>query len=188
MANTRRAYHHGDLRSALLEVARSLVLSKGPRAFSLTEAARQVGVTHAAPYRHFTSADAMLAALAQDALGELLPSLRAAAQAPDPAPALARALLDFAEARPQDHDTFNLAGLQHTDHPGLKAAGAACFGVMVEALGDAGRAAALWSLAHGAATLARRGALDGLVPDDARLAAIEDAARHIGAARSPSTP
>jgi hypothetical protein len=101
---------------------------------------------------------------------------------------LARALLDFAEARPQDHDTFNLAGLQHTDHPGLKAAGAACFGVMVEALGDAGRAAALWSLAHGAATLARRGALDGLVPDDARLAAIEDAARHIGAARSPSTP
>jgi AcrR family transcriptional regulator len=181
MANPRRAYHHGDLRSALLEVARSLVLTKGPRAFSLTEAARLVGVTHAAPYRHFTSADAMLAALGQDALTELVPLLRAAAQTPEPAPALARALLSFAAARPQDLDTFNLAGLQHTDHPGLKAAGAACFGVMAEALGDPGRAAALWSLAHGAATLARRGAFEALVPDDALLTAVEEAARRIGA-------
>lgn len=179
MASSRRTYHHGDLRSALLEVARSLVLTKGPRAFSLTEAARLVGVTHAAPYRHFTSADAMLAALAQDALAELLPLLRAAAQAPEPAPALAEALMDFAAARPQDLDTFNLAGLQHTDHPGLKAAGAACFGVMVEALGDPGRAAALWSLAHGAATLARRGALDGLVQNDALLSSVSAAARRI---------
>ena len=179
MAPPRRAYHHGDLRSALLEVARALVLTKGPRAFSLTEAARQVGVTHAAPYRHFVSADAMLAALAQEALAELLPRLRAAAQAAEPAPALARALLDFAAERPQDLDTFNLAGLQHTDHPGLKAAGAACFAVMVEALGEPGRAAAVWSLAHGAATLARRGALAELVPDASLLAAVEEAARRI---------
>jgi AcrR family transcriptional regulator len=181
MANPRRAYHHGDLRSALMEVTRSLVLSKGPRAFSLTEAARQVGVTHAAPYRHFASADAMLAALAQDALAELLPLLRAAAQAPEPAPALARALLDFAAARPQDLDTFNLAGLQHTEHPGLKAAGAACFVVMAEALGDVGRAAALWSLAHGAASLTRRGALDGLVHDASLRVAVEEAARRLSA-------
>lgn len=181
MANPRRPYHHGDLRSALLDVARSLVLTKGPRAFSLTEAARLVGVTHAAPYRHFASADAMLAALAQEALAELLPRIRAAAQAPEPAPALARALMEFAAARPQDLDTFNLAGLQHTDHPGLKAAGAACFAGMVEALGDPGRAAALWSLAHGAATLARRGALDGSVSDEALLGAVEEAARRIGA-------
>lgn len=181
MASPRRPYHHGDLRSALMEASRALVLVRGPRAFSLTEAARQVGVTHAAPYRHFTSADALLAALAEESLIALLPALRAAAQAPEPAPALAAALLDFAAARPQDLDTFNLAGLQHAEHPGLKAAGEACFAVLAEALGDVGRAAALWSLAHGAATLGRRGALDGLAAEDTLRAAVIEAARRLGA-------
>ncbi|MCK6522191.1 TetR/AcrR family transcriptional regulator [Myxococcota bacterium] len=181
MAAPRRAYHHGDLRAALLEVSRGLVSTKGPRAFSLTEAARLVGVTHAAPYRHFASADAMLAALAEERLGQLLPLLRAAAERPEPGPALAQTLLDFYAADPQALDTFNLAGLQHTDHPGLQAAGAACFAALAEALGDPSRAAALWSLAHGAATLTRRGALTGLSSDESIRAAVTDAARRITA-------
>jgi AcrR family transcriptional regulator len=60
----RTSYHHGDLRNALLEASLALVAEKGPEAFSLREAARAVGVSPAAAYRHFADKDAVLSALA----------------------------------------------------------------------------------------------------------------------------
>ncbi len=66
-----RRYHHGDLRNALLEVSLALVAERGVEAFSLREAARAVGVSPAAAYRHFEDKDALLAALARDAFGRL---------------------------------------------------------------------------------------------------------------------
>jgi AcrR family transcriptional regulator len=64
-------YHHGDLRNALLEASLALVAKHGVEAFSLREAARAVGVSPAAAYRHFEDKDALLAALAHDAFGRL---------------------------------------------------------------------------------------------------------------------
>lgn len=60
----RAAYHHGDLRNALLEASLALVAEKGVEAFSLREAARAVGVSPAAAYRHFADKGALLSALA----------------------------------------------------------------------------------------------------------------------------
>ena len=65
----REGYHHGDLRNALLEAAVRLVAQKGPEGFSLREAAREVGVSPAAAYRHFADKLALLTALAADAHG-----------------------------------------------------------------------------------------------------------------------
>ena len=50
----RRGYHHGRLRDALVEAARTLVAERGTAGFTLAEAAKRVGVTAAAPYRHFS--------------------------------------------------------------------------------------------------------------------------------------
>src|SRR4051794_38861862 len=75
-----RAYHHGNLRSALLADAER-VLSEGGE-LSLRELARRVGVSHAAPRRHFADKQALLDALAEDGFerlgGELSASLAGA--------------------------------------------------------------------------------------------------------------
>ena len=46
-----RAYHHGNLREALVRAALDLILKKGPAGFTFAEAARSAGVSPAAPYR-----------------------------------------------------------------------------------------------------------------------------------------
>lgn len=64
MQPTPSPYHHGDLDAALVEAATKLLEERGPAAFSLREVARAVGVSHAAPYRHFPNRQALLEAVA----------------------------------------------------------------------------------------------------------------------------
>lgn len=59
-----RKYHHGDLENALLEAAEALLEQKGVAGISLREVAKQAGVSHTAPYRHFADKQALLQALA----------------------------------------------------------------------------------------------------------------------------
>jgi AcrR family transcriptional regulator len=59
-------YHHGDLRNALIEAALQLVAEKGVAGLTLRETARRVGVSQAAPYRHFPDKSALLAAVAEE--------------------------------------------------------------------------------------------------------------------------
>ena len=56
-------YHHGDLRRALLDGGLELLARKGPAGFSLRALAQELGVSHAAPYRHFASREELLAAI-----------------------------------------------------------------------------------------------------------------------------
>lgn len=58
------AYHHGDLRNALIKAAIPLLSDKGISGLSLREVAREVGVGHAAPYRHFKNKHELLQAIA----------------------------------------------------------------------------------------------------------------------------
>lgn len=58
------AYHHGDLRTALLEAAAEEIRSVGVFNLSLRELARRAGVSHAAPAHHFTDKAGLLTALA----------------------------------------------------------------------------------------------------------------------------
>ena len=61
-------YHHGDLKAALVDGAVELIAERGVRGFSLAELSRRLGVTVAAPYRHFADRDELLAAVAVRAL------------------------------------------------------------------------------------------------------------------------
>jgi AcrR family transcriptional regulator len=62
---TDRPYHHGRLRTALLAEAERTLREKGIEALSLRDLARQAGVSHAAPRRHFADRQALLDALAE---------------------------------------------------------------------------------------------------------------------------
>lgn len=56
-------YHHGDLRNALIEAATDLARDGGPEAVVLRAAARRVGVSPTAAYRHFTGQGDLLMAV-----------------------------------------------------------------------------------------------------------------------------
>jgi AcrR family transcriptional regulator len=72
------AYHHGNLRTALVAAALELMAEKGVAGLSVAEAARRTGVSTGAPYRHFASRAALLSAAATVAGRELLAQLQAA--------------------------------------------------------------------------------------------------------------
>jgi AcrR family transcriptional regulator len=62
-----RPYHHGDLRRALVGAATELAASGGSDEVALREAARRVGVSPSAAYRHFPSRDGLLAQVGSEA-------------------------------------------------------------------------------------------------------------------------
>ncbi len=63
MSSEKPAYHHGDLRSKLIEMAISYIETDGASKLSLRKIAAQLGVSHNAPYMHFANKDALLDAV-----------------------------------------------------------------------------------------------------------------------------
>jgi AcrR family transcriptional regulator len=78
-AMSERPYHHGNLRTALLAQAERTVRESGVQDLSLRELAREVGVSHGAPRRHFADRRALLDALAESGFARLGAELRSAA-------------------------------------------------------------------------------------------------------------
>jgi AcrR family transcriptional regulator len=101
----RQPYHHGDLRAALLKAAAAEIQRSGYEALSLRELAASLGVSRAAPYRHFADRRALLSVLAAQGFDDLTEiHLAAAAKGGTPRHRLSaagRGYLAFATARPQ---------------------------------------------------------------------------------------
>lgn len=158
-------YHHGDLRAALVDAAIGLIAERGVRGFSLAEASRRVGVSAAAPYRHFADRDELLAAVA--ARGLHLFATMATSEAGDAADprqrlaAMTRAYVRFAAEQRPLFDALYSAGLDKARYPYLQRAWApvAAYRAVIEEIcaGDAAAADALAdaleSAAHGHAAL-----------------------------------
>jgi AcrR family transcriptional regulator len=70
-ATAKRGYHHGDLRNALAEAAARLAQTGGPEKVTVRAAARSVGVTPTAAYRHFAGHEELLAAAKEQCLTRL---------------------------------------------------------------------------------------------------------------------
>lgn len=181
----RTRYHHGALREALLEGARRMLVDRGPEGFSLSALARHLGVSTAAPYRHFADRDALLDELCVEGYREFGQALdRAAHGATGPRAvllALGTAYLRFAREHPA---VFTIMFAQRSD--AVVAAGAPTFEPLVRAViaaqgvgalpADADPrtlARTLWATLHGLAVLSQRGGLGklGLADDDATLVA-----------------
>ncbi|WP_428641153.1 TetR/AcrR family transcriptional regulator [Roseibium sp.] len=99
------AYHHGDLRDQLVAAASNLIDKHGHDGFSMSDACRLAGVSTAAPYRHFASRQALLAAVAEQGLQRLGEAMeRAASKHPrgtlDSIAAVMRTFVDFARREP----------------------------------------------------------------------------------------
>ena len=60
------AYHHEGLRAELIEKGRGLLIREGYANFSLRQLAKEIGVSHAAPYRHFASREEFIAAIVRE--------------------------------------------------------------------------------------------------------------------------
>lgn len=89
----RRRYHHGDLATALVDGGVALLAEVGLAGFSVAALARRLGVSTAAPYRHFPDRDRLLAAVVTRLAADLADVLREAVAAggEDPAGQLAAA-------------------------------------------------------------------------------------------------
>lgn len=83
-ASARESYHHGNLRRELMDAALRLVSEGGPDAFTVSEAAREAGVSSGAPYRHFADRRALLRAIAGEGRELHAEALQAADRGSDP--------------------------------------------------------------------------------------------------------
>ncbi|HEX6739484.1 MAG TPA: TetR/AcrR family transcriptional regulator [Vicinamibacteria bacterium] len=164
-------YHHGDLRRALLAQAEALVAEEGLSALTLREVARRSGVSQAAPYRHFPSKLALIAAVAEEGFGEMLARVRRAlARAPREhgarLAALSAAYVRFAVDHPARFRVmFGREVAESHGYAGLWNVAQEGFGLLVGEIVDAqeakvlpgddprGPALAAWSATHGLALL-----------------------------------
>jgi AcrR family transcriptional regulator len=78
-----RAYHHGNLRRAMLDASLEVISELGPEGFTLRDIARRLGVAPSAPYRHFADKEAVLVAVAAECGERLGAAMDAAAKLSD---------------------------------------------------------------------------------------------------------
>jgi AcrR family transcriptional regulator len=188
MAGTKaRRYHHGDLRAALVDAAIVLIAERGVQGFSLAEASRRVGVTTAAPYRHFADREELLAAVAVRGVQTFTAMAEAdaasAATTEQRLAAVASAYVRFAAEHRPLFDTLYSAGIDKSRYPELQRAWEPIDALLAQVRqicdGDAAAAQALTAAAeataHGHAMLLVDGEY-GQGPDAVRAAA-DSAAR-----------
>jgi len=179
------AYHHGDLRRALLDAGLRQLEEQGSRGEpSLRELARQVGVTVNAAYRHFADKEAVMSAMATEGFRRFgLAQARAAAGQNDPRSALkalGEAYIRFARDNPA---LFRLmfGRFERTRvDPELDQASQEAFGSLLTTVGNTlqrdtsdpdvmATAVSTWGLVHGLSHLLLDGRLDGLSDDPEQL-------------------
>ena len=178
----KRGYHHGNLRQALVEAALVLIEQKGPTGWTLSEAAKNAGVTPAAVYRHFEGREDLIAEgarqgheifadLMEFAFNEGRPTALAAFEA------TGRAYLAFARKYPGHYMAMFESGLSANQTPELAAAATKSRDVLeraAEALSEhipPGKrpppsmfSAHIWALSHGVVELFARGRPGGNAP------------------------
>jgi AcrR family transcriptional regulator len=172
----KRGYHHGDLRRALIEAALGLIEAKGPQGFTISEAAKEAGVTPAAVYRHFAGREDLIAEIARQGY-EIFADLMEHAYAGGQPSALAafeatgRAYLAFARKFPGHYVAMFESGVGPNANPDLALAANRASRVLEKAAEKLsehlppGRrppatmfSAHVWALSHGVVELFARGA------------------------------
>ena len=184
MATSRRrpakkaGYHHGDLRRALIDAALEVIERDGPAALTLRDLAPKLGVTHAAPYRHFRDKHSLLSAVAEEGFRHLRDAMLAACDEAGPDPearllATGVAYVRFATShRGHFAVMFSHVSAPPPDVPDLPREAAGAFAVLLDAVVAAQRAEMLrrgdplqlaracWAMVHGLATLLVERCLD----------------------------
>ncbi len=170
-----RGYHHGNLREALIDAALALIVKKGASGFTFAEAAREAGVSAAAPYRHFRDRDELVVEVARRGFERFTKILKKARKngKPDALSALqaiGTAYLKFAKNDAALFGAMFESGIAADADRDLEKAADAAFEVLrvaseevCELIDEEKRppsmmvALHIWSQAHGVASLFARG-------------------------------
>lgn len=171
----KRGYHHGNLREALVEGCLRLIAEKGPNGFTLSEAAREAGVTPAAVYRHFEGRDDLIAEAARQGYEMFADLLEHAWEKGQPSAlasfeATGRAYLAFARKFPGHYVAMFESGISVQRTPELARASRRSMEIMERAARDLSQhiplgkrpppamfSAHVWALSHGVVELFARG-------------------------------
>jgi AcrR family transcriptional regulator len=166
-----KAYHHGDLRNALIQAGLELLAEGGARELDLRKVARRAGVSHAAPYRHFADKQALIAAINEEGFHRLAERIQSTLHAvPDESfeqlLGVALAYVRFAQENPWlMREMFSGLTIERETFTSLQMASKSVYRIYVEVLrrgqasgeivdGDpAALAGVLWSVLHGLAML-----------------------------------
>lgn len=175
MSTSASSYHHGDLAAALELAAIELLGEKSASSLSLREVARKAGVSHNAPYHHFSDRQGLLAAVATRSMGDLFETMTHArdggATARERLVAVGVAYVDFAIDHAGQFGTiFDSAICDPTQPtPAMGELIAANYELLASAVREAfpdqtedavpAIAAGLWGLVHGLANLISTGYL-----------------------------
>lgn len=172
----KRGYHHGNLRQALIDAALELVEIKGPMGFTLSEAAKQAGVTPAAVYRHFEGREDLIAEAALQGYEIFADLMEYAYQSGQPSAlaafeATGRAYLAFARKHPGHYIAMFESGVSVNRTPELASAAARANAVLEKAANDLSQhipeekrppasmfSAHIWAMSHGVVELFARNA------------------------------
>ncbi len=170
----KRGYHHGNLRQALIDAALELIEAKGPMGFTLSETAKQAGVTPAAVYRHFDGRDDMIAEAAREGYEIFAEAMERAYRGGQPSAlaafeATGRAYLAFAQSHPGHYIAMFESGVSVNRSPELAAVAHRAWGVLERAAGDLSQhipedrrppasmfSAHIWAMSHGVVELFAR--------------------------------
>src|SRR5213594_2900399 len=182
-----KRYHHGDLPRALLDAALHIVETQGTGALTLRAAARSAGVSQAAPYRHFTNKEAILAAVTEEGFRSLMATIRHDMSAGEGPLGRLRGVgtgyVTFATKHPSHFRVmFGREMADRSASPALRQIATETFNVVVDAISDCQRAGLVraeeppadlaltaWSSVHGLSALLANGVLDKPVADVAEL-------------------
>jgi AcrR family transcriptional regulator len=173
VTKTGAAYHHGDLRAALVRAALELLEESGASELSLRGVARRAGVAPSAPYRHYPDRDALLSAVAAVGYRELTEKLATAhpsPSTPDDLAAVAVAYVEFARQRPALFRVMfgGPCDRDSSERAAATAAVSAYVGAIAERAFPQGDkealSTAIWALVHGLAFLHLDGKLDSSDP------------------------
>jgi AcrR family transcriptional regulator len=141
------SYHHGNLKSALIEAGVDLLAKEGVGGLSIRRVAQKAGVSRAAPYAHFADKQALIAAISTEGYSRLLEAFEhvAARHDGDPGAKLiegAWAYLKFALDDP-DHFKVTTSGAieREKDYPAFVEMSGKCFSRVVGIVEECQRAA-----------------------------------------------
>jgi AcrR family transcriptional regulator len=187
-----RAYHHGDLKAALVEAAAEILQNEGLEGLTLRAVARRAGVSQAAPYRHFDDRRALVGAVAERGFRRLQDAMLQAMQAPGGGRAglkqVAFTYIRFALDNPTEYRVMFGPEVAVTDDlPELRTAARSTLGFVAQAIAQLQKAGlvgpgdpnliavATWATLHGLAILILDRQTAGVAPQTDAL--VEEATR-----------
>jgi AcrR family transcriptional regulator len=167
----KKAYHHGDLKNALIAAGADILSKEGVSALSLRKVAQKAGVSHAAPYAHFADKQALIAAISTEGYKKLYEQIALVAEKyrSDPLRRFIEASWAYVQFALDEPDQFKvtLSGMieKEQDYPAFVETARQTFALVIEITEQCQQAGLLragapdlmavsvWALIHGFVTL-----------------------------------